>query len=131
MIEPNIPNNEAERLKSLQALNILDTSAEERFDRIIKIAVGLFKVPIALISLVDEHRQWFKSCFGLGLNETPRNISFCNYAIQEDTIFLVEDALQDPRFQDNPLVTGEPFIRFYAGCPLKAPEITGLALYAL
>jgi PAS domain S-box-containing protein len=121
MIEPNIPNNEAERLKSLYALNILDTATEERFDRIIKIAVTLFKVPIALISLIDENRQWFKSCFGLEITETPRDISFCNYAIQEDTIFLVEDALQDPRFQDNPLVTGEPFIRFYAGFPLKGP----------
>lgn len=82
-------------------------------------AKRLFSVPIALVSLVDENRQWFKSCAGLGLSETPRNISFCGHAILSDEIFIIPDTLEDERFADNPLVTNKPNIRFYAGCPLK------------
>lgn len=98
---------------------ILDTPPEERFDRVTRMARRLFGVPIALISLVDENRQWFKSCFGLDVSETERRISFCGHAILLDGALVIEDALQDERFADNPLVTGEPHIRFYAGQPLR------------
>ncbi len=114
-----IPADEAPRIDALSALDILDTPPEERFDRLTRLARGLFDVPIALVSLVDEHRQWFKSRQGLDAPETPREISFCGHAIHEDGILLVEDARADERFHDNPLVAREPSIRFYAGCPLR------------
>lgn len=119
MLEPPIPEDEWRRLKALQALDILDTPPEERFDRLTRIAKQVFDVPIALVSLVDANRQWFKSCQGLGARETPRNISFCGHAILQSDIFYVSDASADPRFSDNPLVVDEPHIRFYAGAPLK------------
>lgn len=119
---PPKPINEASRVDTLRALNILDTSPEERFDRLTRLAKRLFGVPIALVSLVDEDRQWFKSCQGLGVSETPRDISFCGHAILGEDIFLIPDAALDERFLDNPLVTDEPHIRFYAGCPLKVPN---------
>jgi GGDEF domain-containing protein len=122
MKAPITPSHETSRLSSLKALNILDTPPEERFDRITRIAKSAFKVPIALVSLVDENRQWFKSCFGLSVSQTGRDISFCGHAILEDEVFVIEDALADSRFSDNPLVTHEPFIRFYAGCPLKTDD---------
>jgi diguanylate cyclase (GGDEF)-like protein len=118
MIEPAIPVDEADRLGTLRSLNILDTLPEERFDRLTRMARRMFGVPIALISLVDENRQWFKSCQGLGASETSRDISFCGHAILGDDILVVSDALADERFHDNPLVCGGPKIRFYAGCPL-------------
>ena len=118
MIEPAIPVDEAARLSTLRSLNILDTVPEERFDRLTRMARRMFDVPIALISLVDENRQWFKSCQGLSVSETPRNISFCGHAILDDEILVVPNALADERFHDNPLVRDEPRIRFYAGCPL-------------
>jgi len=120
MQEPNIPADENERLQVLRSLDILDTPAEERFDRLTRIANRLFGVPIALVSLVDENRQWFKSSVGLDASETPRNISFCGHAILGDEIFVVNDAVSDKRFADNPLVLNNPNIRFYAGCPLKS-----------
>ena len=116
---PAFPSNEAERARALQRLNILDTQAEERFDRLTRIAMRMFDVPIALVSLVDSNRQWFKSCLGLPVTETPRDISFCGHAILGDEIFIINDASQDPRFADNPLVTGAPNIRFYAGRPIR------------
>ena len=119
MEEPPIPRDEAERLAALRDLEILDTPAEERFDRITRIAKHLFGVPIALISLVDKNRQWFKSRQGLDAPETPRNISFCGHAIVDREIFCIPDASQDKRFSDNPLVTAAPDIRFYAGAPLE------------
>ncbi len=122
MKAPDIPDDEPLRLTTLHALNILDTPAEERFDRLTRMANRLFDVPIALVSLVDENRQWFKSCVGLGASETPRSISFCGHAILGSQIFMIEDATQDPRFADNPLVVDEPKIRFYAGCPLRAMD---------
>ncbi len=122
MEKPAIPLNEATRMDTLRGLNILDTSPEERFDRLARLARRLFGVPIALVSLVDENRQWFKSCQGLNASETPRDISFCGHAILGDDIFVIPDARQDERFHDNPLVTGEPYIRFYAGCPLNVPN---------
>jgi signal transduction histidine kinase len=118
MIAPSVPANEAERLAALQALNILDTPPEERFDRITRVARRLFDVPIALISLVDATRQWFKSRQGLDACETARDVSFCGHAVLTDEPLVVPDASQDPRFADNPLVTGEPRVRYYAGVPL-------------
>jgi diguanylate cyclase (GGDEF)-like protein len=117
---PAIPDNEASRLSALRSLNILDTPAEERFDRLTRMAKRMFRVPIALVSIIDENRQWFKSNESLPACETPRNISFCGHAILGDDIFLICDTLADPRFADNPLVTGAPHIRFYAGCPLRS-----------
>jgi len=113
------PVDESKRLETLRALKILDTSPEERFDRLTRLAKRLFGVPISLISLVDDDRQWFKSKIGLDATETPRDISFCGHAILGDEAFLVPDAALDERFSDNPLVTGDPKIRFYAGCPLS------------
>lgn len=119
MQAPEKPANEATRLDTLRALNILDSSPEERFDRLTRLAKRLFGVPIALVSLVDEDRQWFKSCQGLDASETSRDISFCGHAILGEDVFLVPDAALDKRFHDNPLVVNEPHIRFYAGCPLN------------
>ena len=120
MQKPNIPKDEQFRLQTLHSLSILDTPAENRFDCITRMAKRLFNVPIALVSLVDENRQWFKSTIGIGASETPRDISFCGHAILSKDIFIVPNALEDERFSDNPLVLEDPYIRFYAGCPLKA-----------
>ena len=121
MKTPDIPPDEDARLAELRSLNVLDTIAEERFDRLTRMARRLFGVDVALVSLVDENRQWFKSCAGMELSETPRDISFCGHAILGDGAFVIPDALQDERFCDNPLVTGPPHVRFYAGCPLRGP----------
>lgn len=109
---------EAARLKSLTNTGLLDTAPEPRFDRFTRIASALCGVPIALISLIDVNRQWFKSCIGLDVSETPRDVAFCDYAIRAPEVMVVLDPTTDPRFADNPLVTGEPHIRFYAGAPL-------------
>jgi PAS domain S-box-containing protein len=114
--------DENRRVESLRALGILDTPAEERFDRITRMAARLFGVPIALICLVDTHRVWLKSSEGLSLRELARSTSFCNHTIASDRPFLIPDTHADPRFASNPLVTGEPNIRFYAGQPLRAPD---------
>ncbi len=114
----SIASNEEARLASLHSLDILDTPPEERFDRITRVAAELFGVPIALISLVDSDRQWFKSCYGIKATETPRDISFCAHAILGNDIFYVPDTKRDPRFADNPLAN-EQNIRFYAGMPLS------------
>lgn len=129
MLTPSTPENERLRLDALRRLAVLDSPAEERFDRITRMARNMFDVPIALVSLVDENRQWFKSCCGLSVLETPRDISFCGHAILGDTLFVVEDTTQDNRFSDNPLVTEAPYIRFYAGCPLEVGK--GLKLGTL
>ncbi len=122
MQEPALPSNELERLQALYRYDVLDTPAEEVFDRITRVASALAKVPICLISLVDGDRQWFKSKVGLDVCETPRNISFCGHALLEEGSFVVADATKDSRFADNPLVTGGPEIRFYMGIPLEVPE---------
>ena len=120
MIKPPIPHDETMRLQSLHSLKILDTHPEDRYDRITRLATRVFDVPIALVSLIDKDRQWFKSRQGLDACETSREISFCGHAIIQDGVFIVEDTLLDQRFSDNPLVTDEPNIRFYAGYPLKS-----------
>ncbi len=119
MLAPAFPRDDVERLRQLADLAILDTPPGEPFDRIVRLAKKMFGVPIALISLVDANRQWFKACIGLPVRETGRDISFCGHAILGDDIFVIEDTHADPRFADNPLVTGAPFIRFYAGQPLR------------
>lgn len=121
MLAPAPPENETARLEALRTLGLLDTQNEERFSRYTRIAKSLIDVPIATISLVDANRQWFKGMCGLDVSETPRNVSFCGHAILEQGVFHVPDALEDPRFADNPLVTGAPHIRFYAGCPIYVP----------
>jgi len=118
MQAPDIPRDELKRLQALRSLELLDTPAEDRFDRITRLARALFDVPIALVSLVDEQRQWFKSKQGLDACETPRNISFCGHAIHSSDTLYIPDVLSDPRFSDNPLVSGEPHIRMYVGAPL-------------
>lgn len=119
MLSPPIPVFEAERLRSLRSLDILDTPPEESFDRLTRLARRLFDVPIALVSLVDSDRQWFKSKQGLEVTETGRDISFCGHTILDDEILVVPDTVGDTRFCDNPLVTEDPHIRFYAGCPIR------------
>ncbi len=113
-----IPADEKRRMASLRALQILDTEREDRFDRITRLASALFNAPVALVSLIDENRQWFKSCFGLDLRETSRDAAFCAHVVYDREPMIVPDTFLDARFADNPLVLDEPRIRFYAGCPL-------------
>ncbi|WP_163999094.1 GAF domain-containing sensor histidine kinase [Pyxidicoccus caerfyrddinensis] len=122
MIPPSMPPDEAHRLQALRGLCVLDTPSEERFDRIVRTAAKLFRVPMALVSLVDEGRQWFKSRVGLDGSETARDTSFCGHAILGSSTFVVPDAVHDARFHDNPFVVGAPFVRFYAGHPVRAPD---------
>ena len=113
---------ETRRVAALRELGVLDTLPEAAFDTITATAAQLCGVPIALISLVDAQRQWFKSNFGMpGANETSRDVAFCDHAIRDDALFEVSDATRDPRFADNPYVTGEPDVRFYAGAPIVLP----------
>ncbi|HEY8878739.1 MAG TPA: GAF domain-containing protein [Roseateles sp.] len=121
MLPAPIPANDVDRLRVLRELLILDTPPEERFDRIVEFAASEFDMPIVLISLIDEQRQWFKARVGLDTCETSREISFCGHAILQRDLFEVLDAALDPRFADNPLVVGAPFIRFYIGAPLALP----------
>ncbi|ARJ41680.1 GGDEF domain-containing protein [Pantoea alhagi] len=121
MKTPEIPANEAQRLDALHALKILNTPAEERFDRLTRLARRLFNVSVSVVSLLDAEHQWFKSKDGISVTHTTRDISFCGHTILQDDVMVVENACDDPRFHDNPLVIGEPHFRFYAGCPLRAP----------
>lgn len=122
MESPNKPTNEAARLVNLHQYRILDTPTEQVFDDLVALAAQICETPVALISLVDENRQWFKAALGVNESETPRDISFCGHAILGEDVFEVSDATKDVRFRDNPLVTNEPHVRFYAGAPLKSPE---------
>lgn len=117
-----LPPNETERLAALHALLILDTPPEQRFDRITEFAASEFEVPIALISLVDENRQWFKAKVGLDVCETSRDLAFCAHALHSTEPLIVPDTLDDERFFDSPLVVGAPHIRFYVGAPLVLPS---------
>lgn len=122
MIPPPLPPDESNRLCALRALSLLDTPAEERFDRLTRLAARIFGVPISLFTLIDEQRQWFKSNHGLPMSQTPRQQSLCAHAILNAGPFVIEDARCDPRFQGNPLVTSDPKIRFYAGVPIAASD---------
>jgi GAF domain-containing protein len=117
-----VPANEAARLRTLRSYRILDTKPEERFEDLTKLAALICGTPISLISLIDTDRQWFKSKFGLDLEETPRAHAFCTHAIMQPEMFVVPDATKDERFAHNPLVTGDLHVRFYAGAPLAARD---------
>jgi len=117
-----MPKNEGKRLKVLWQYDVLDTVPEEVFDDLTDLAAHICEAPVALISLVDENRQWFKAKVGTPLKETARDISFCAHAILNEELLVISDAAKDPRFRDNPLVTGPQKIRFYAGAPLVTPD---------
>ena len=113
-----IPENELKRIASLYAMDVLDTPPEERFDKLTKSATLIFHVPISTLTLIDANREWFKSCQGLSKTEGDRAISFCGHALVENEILIIPDTLKDERFADNPMVIGEPYVRFYAGVPI-------------
>ncbi|HEU4708151.1 MAG TPA: sensor domain-containing diguanylate cyclase [Methylophilaceae bacterium] len=131
MKTPEKPVNEQARLDTLRSLNILETGHEERFDRLTRLARRLFHVPIALVSILDAEREWFKSSPGFDLTETSREISFSGHAILSDDLLIVPDTARDERFHDNPLVTGTSNIRFYAGCPITTRNGTKLGTFAI
>ncbi|HEX5538162.1 MAG TPA: GAF domain-containing protein, partial [Methylophilaceae bacterium] len=122
---------ESERLRVVASYEALDTPPEDDFDHLTRLAADIFNVPIATITIVDKDRQWFKSSVGLQVTETERCISFCTHTIQHATPFIINNALEDSRFQDNPLVLGPPNIRFYAGIPLINPEGIALGSFCL
>src|ERR1700730_13362138 len=117
-----VPPNEADRLRALRSYRILDTKPEERFDELTQLAALICGVPISLIPLVDSHRPWFKKACGLAFQETPRAQAFCTHAIMQPEMFVVPDAAKDEGFAQNPLVTGDLHIRFYAGAPLATRD---------
>ncbi len=120
MQQPARPDDELDRLKALRSTGLLDSAPEERFDRLTRLIRRLLSVPVALVSLVDDDRQWFKSAGDFAPEELPRDSSFCGHAILGDDLFYVPDAREDPRFRDNPHVVCDPYIRFYASCPLSS-----------
>jgi GAF domain-containing protein len=124
-----LPNAESARVAALDRYAILDTEPEQTFDDLVVLAAHVCNAPIAMLSLVDDHRQWFKSKVGVEIREAPRETSFCAHAIQQQDLFIVPDTRNDARFRDNPMVVGEPHIRFYSGAPLINEE--GFALGTL
>src|SRR3989441_4204477 len=124
-----IPKNEKQRLKVLWQYSVLDTMPEEIFDDLTELAARICEAPVAMITVVDEDRQWFKAKVGVSINETSRDISFCAHAITQPGLFIVPDATRDERFAKNPLVKSDPKVRFYAGAPLVSPD--GYALGTL
>ena len=126
-----IPKNEKERLISLHKLGLLDTKPEERFDRITRLATKIFRVPISTLTLVDDKREWFKSCVGLPAREGERAISFCGHALLAEKVFVVQDTKKDKRFFDNPMVVKKPFIRFYAGVPIVSADGSRIGVFCI
>jgi anti-sigma regulatory factor (Ser/Thr protein kinase) len=124
-----MPTDETARLAALRSYRILDTDPEAAFDDLTLLASQICGTPMAAISLIDDHRQWFKSKVGLSFNEVSRSVAFCTHAMGQQSVMIVPDATQDHRFRDNPMVTGEPHLRFYAGAPIMTPD--GHALGAL
>lgn len=131
MLDISRQDTEAQRLEALHKLHILDTDAAPSFDNLVQVAASLFDVPMVLVSLVDEHRQWFKSRVGIKATELPRQGSFCTYAIDGDALFIVEDAHLDQRFIDSPFVKGPPYIRFYAGMPIRSEDGFNVGTFCL
>ncbi|PIR97334.1 MAG: hypothetical protein COT91_01965 [Candidatus Doudnabacteria bacterium CG10_big_fil_rev_8_21_14_0_10_41_10] len=131
MLSAPLPANEDERLKKVLALGLLDSKPEERFDAITREAVEFFKVPIATVTLIDDKREWYKSCQGLDVKQAPREISFCAHAMLSRSIFIVEDTLKDDRFKDNPMVTRKPYIRFYAGVSLYDKDHIPIGVFCI
>ena len=131
MIFAEIPSNDSERVECLKNLRILDTESERIYNDLVDLAAEMAGVPICLVSLIDKHRQWFKAKVGITAMETPRNISFCSHAILSDQPMIVRNALEDPRFFDNPLVTGSLKVRFYAGFPIILANGLGVGTLCL
>lgn len=124
--------DEADRLADLRSLGVLDTPREPRLDRLTALAADVFDVPMVFVNLVDADRQWFKSTCGLdGVDVTPRDTGFCSHAIHEPEILLIPDASKDKRFADNPFVTGDFHLRFYAGVPIRGPKGKGIGSFCL
>ncbi|MFA5995053.1 MAG: GAF domain-containing protein [Patescibacteria group bacterium] len=126
-----IPENEKERLKKIMELGILDTKPEERFDIITREATKALNVPISTITIIDDKREWYKSCQGLDINEAPREISFCAHAMMSRVLFFVEDTLKDDRFKNNPMVIDKPYIRFYAGASLYSKDGVNIGVFCI
>jgi len=126
-----IPKDELKRIASLYALDLLDTPPEERFDRLTSCATKIFHVPISTLTLIDANREWFKSCQGLSKTEGDRAISFCGHALVENEILIIKDTLKDERFADNPMVTGGPHIRFYAGVPIMSADGQRIGVFCI
>lgn len=131
MKEAPIPKDELKRILSVYALELLDTPPEERFDQLTRVATKIFHVPISTLTVIDANREWFKSCQGLSKIEGDRTTSFCAHALVENRMLVVQDTTQDERFADNPLVTGEPHIRFYAGVPVKGPDGARVGVFCI
>lgn len=126
MLKPPLPSNEVQRLRTLRLYKVLDTESEKMLDDLTQLAANICETPVALISLVDQDRQWFKSKVGIKTSQTPRDLAFCAHAILDDKLFVVDDATRDSRFADHPLVTADPNVRFYAGAPLKVADGSAL-----
>ncbi|MBI1866536.1 MAG: GAF domain-containing protein [Candidatus Staskawiczbacteria bacterium] len=126
-----IPKDELKRIMSVYTLDLLDTPPEERFDQLTRCATLIFQVPISTLTLIDANREWFKSCQGLSKTEGDRAISFCGHALVEDEILVINDTLKDERFADNPMVIGEPFIRFYAGVPIMSADGARVGVFCI